>query len=149
MGKDKKLTPVKLKDARLVPWSKVVPFSVFKLSKGSRAGVVLDKEGVPQLFIFDTFALLDVLSAIDEALVDKLSPRDYHLKSVNPAGWLIDEIESRLPLDPQYVKSLKEAIDESEKKGWIPFFVKFLSSSHQTKPEPVGRYLKKTSFCII
>lgn len=121
MAKGKKLAPAKLEDAKLVPWKKVVPLSVFKLSKGSRAGVVLDKEGVPQLFIFDTFALLDVLSTIDEALVDKLSPKDYHLKSVNPAGWLIDEIESQLPLNPKYIKSLKEAIDEAEKKEWVPF----------------------------
>lgn len=121
MVKTKALSAAKLKDAKLVPWRKVVPLSVFKLSKGSRAGVVLDKEGVPQLFIFDTFALLDILSTVDEALVDKLSPEDYYQKSVNPAGWLIDEIESRLPLNPKYVKSLKKAINEAEEKGWVPF----------------------------
>lgn len=121
MAKDRNLTPAKLKDAKLVPWNKVKPLSVFKLSRGSRAGVVLDKKGIPQLFIFDTCGLLDILSIIDEALVDKLSARDYHQREINPAGWLIDEIESQLPLNPKYIKSLKEAIDEAEKKGWVPF----------------------------
>jgi len=117
----KSLLPDKLKNAKLVPWNKIVPLSVFKLKKGSRAGVVLDRNGTPQLFIFDTFALIDVLSEIDEKLVDRLPIPDYHSKSVNPAGWLIDELESRLPLDPKYIKSLKDAIDEANKKGWVPF----------------------------
>ena len=121
MAKSQSLLPDKLKDAKLVPWQKVVPFSVFKLKKGSRAGVVLDTKGTPHLFIFDTFALLDILSEVDEKLVDRLPISEYHSKSVNPAGWLIDELESRLPLNPKYIKSLKEAIDEANKKGWIPF----------------------------
>ena len=121
MSKRKNLVPAKLEDAKLVPWNKVAPLSVFQLSKGSRAGVILDKGGAPQLFIFDTSALLDILSAIDEALVDRLSHEDYHSRHVNPAGWLIDEIELRLPLNPKYIKSLKDAIDEAERKGWVPF----------------------------
>ena len=120
MGKSN-FVPAKLKDAKLVPWNKVVPLSVFKLHKGSRAGIILDKHGAPQLFIFDTFALLDVLSKIDEALVDRVSTKEYHSKSVNPAGWLIDEIETRLPLKPEFVQSLKDAVDEANKKGWVPF----------------------------
>lgn len=121
MPKSKPVLPAKLKDARLLPWNKVTPLSVFKLRKDSRAGVVLDGNGVPHLFIFDTFALLDVLSEIDEKLVDRLTVPEYHSKSVNPAGWLIDELECRLPLNPRYIKSLKEAIDEANKKGWVPF----------------------------
>lgn len=111
----------KLKEAKLIPWKKIVPLSVFKLNKGSRAGVVIDKEGVPQIFIFDTPALLDVLSKIDEALVDKIAPKEYHSREFNPAGWLIDEIEARLPLNPKYVASLKEALNEANQKGWVPF----------------------------
>ena len=121
MVKSQSLLSDKLKDARLVPWSKVVPLSVFKLKKGSRAGIVVDQDGAPHLFIFDVFALLDILSEIDEKLVDRLPVPEYHSRSVNPAGWLIDELESRLPLSPKYIKSLKEAIDEANKKGWIPF----------------------------
>ena len=73
------------------------------------------------LFIFDSFALLDVLSKIDEELVDRLSAEEYHDKSVNPAGWLIDEIESKLPLNPKFVLSLKKSIAEAKKNGFIPF----------------------------
>lgn len=118
----KKLLPAKLSsDAKLISWDRIAPQSVFPLEKGSRAGVVVDKSGAPQLFIFDTFALLDVLSEIDEELVDTLSSAEYHSKKVNPAGWLIDKIETKLPLDAEYIKSLKDAITEAKKKGWIPF----------------------------
>lgn len=121
MVKNKRLLPEKASKAKLVPWNKIVPLSVFNLEKNSRAGVVLDQDGTPQLFIFDTFALLDILSEIDERLVDRLTPEDYHSCAANPAGWLIDEIETQLPLNPQYIQSLKMAIDEANKKGWIPF----------------------------
>jgi len=114
-------TPAKLKNIRLVPWKKIIPKAVFNLEKSSRAGVVTDSKGTPQLFVFNTNALLDVLSEIDEALVDKLPTKAYYSKKDNPAGWLIDEIESKLPISPQYVISLKQAIDEANKKGWISF----------------------------
>jgi len=120
MNKSKSL-PAKLTSAKLVPWKKVVPLSVFKLEKGSKAGVVLDKDGIPRLFIFDTFALLDVLSAIDEAIADKLPHKDYYSRKFNPAGWLIDELEAKLPLNPKYIDTLRKAISEAEKRGWIPF----------------------------
>ncbi len=117
----KSILPSKTKDAKLIPWQKIAPKGIFNLEKNSRAGVVIDKAGTPQMFIFDTNALLDVLSEIDEALVDKLTTKDYHSKKYNPAGWLIDEVESSLPVNPNYVKTLKSAIDEANKKGWIPF----------------------------
>lgn len=121
MPKTKTFLPEKISGAKLVPWSKVVPMTTFRLGRDSRAGVVLDQNDTPQLFIFDTFALLDVLSEIDEKLVDKLSSEDYHSRQVNPAGFLIDEIESQLPLNSNYIQTLKKAIDEANKKGWIPF----------------------------
>ncbi len=116
-----KFLPIKARLAKLIPFDKVAPSSVFKLSKDSKAGVIVDKDGAPQVFIFDTFALLDVLSKIDEALVDRLSTEEYHDKSVNPAGWLIDKIESKLPINPDFIVSLKKSIAEAKKKGWIPF----------------------------
>lgn len=116
-----KTLPAKLKSAKLIAFKKIAPASVFKLTKGSKAAVVVDKKGAPQLFIFDTFALLDVLSKIDEALVDRLSTEEYHSEAINPAGWLIDKIESKLPLNPGFILSLKNSIAEAKKKGWIPF----------------------------
>ena len=117
----RKLSPAKLSDAKLVSWEKVSPKSVFPLEKGSRAGVVLDRKSAPQLFIFDTFALLDVLSRIDKALVDRLSHEEYHSKSANPSGWLIDELESRLPVRQEYADALRRGIEEAKRKGFIPF----------------------------
>jgi len=109
-----------LKGAKLIAWTKSV-LSKLRLHKGSRAGIIVDKDGVPQLFILDTPALLDVLTTIDEALVDRLSDEEYNDKVANPAGWLIDEIEAKLPPNPEFVQSLKDAIEEAETKGWIPF----------------------------
>jgi len=110
-----------MSDAKLVSWQKIVPKSVFPLGKGSQAGVVLDRAGAPRYFIFNTHALLDVLSEIDEPLADRLTSEEYYSKSANPAGWLIDRLESKLPLSTDYVDSLKSAIGEAQKKGWIPF----------------------------
>lgn len=117
----KKLLPTKQSSVRLVSWKSIVNRAVVPISKKSRAGIVVDGKGVPLLFIFDTFAFLDVLSKIDEELVDRLSSKDYHSKDANPAGWIIDEIETRLPLRKAYIASLKKAIDEAREKGWIPF----------------------------
>ena len=115
-------TSTKQKSLKLFAWNKFRPFNkLFKIGKKSKAAVVLDKKEIPQFFLLDTHAFLDILSEIDEALVDKLSTQEYHSKSINPAGWLIDEIESKLPLNPKFVSSLREAIKESNKKGWIPF----------------------------
>ena len=112
--------PAKLPNGTLSPFSKLAPPSVFKLGKGSKAAVVLDKQGTPKLFVFDAFALLDVLSNIDETLLGKLSDKEYHDKKMNPAGWLIDKIEAKLPLNPKFVARLKKSIEEADKKGWIP-----------------------------
>lgn len=116
-----KFLPAKLKSAKLIPFNRISPRAVFKLGKDSNAAAIIDKDGTPQLFIFDTSAFLDVLSKIDDALVDRLSTEEYHDKSVNPAGWLIDKIESILSLNPKFVLSLKRSIAEAQKKGFVPF----------------------------
>lgn len=116
-----KLLSTRRSGLRLVSWKSIMSTGVVPISKKSRAGIVVDGKGVPLLFIFDTFAFLDVLSKIDEELVDRLSSKDYHSKDANPAGWVIDEIETRLPLRKEYTASLKEAINEAREKGWISF----------------------------
>lgn len=121
MNKRPALVVKKLEGAKLVSWTKSL-LSKFKLHKDSRAGIIMDKSGVPQLFVFDTPAFLDVLSNIDESLVDHLTDEEYASKEANPAGWLIDEIEAKLPPNPKFIQSLKEAIEEARKKGWVSFF---------------------------
>lgn len=120
MNKRSALVIKKLEGAKLVSWTKSI-LSKFKLHKDSRAGIIMDKSRVPQLFIFDTPAFLDVLSTIDESLVDRLSDEEYASKEANPAGWLIDEIEAKLPPNPKFIQTLKDAIEEAKRKGWVPF----------------------------
>ena len=117
----KKTKLATVSDAKLVSWSTIAPKSVFPLGKGSRAGVVLDRAGAPHYVIFNTQALLDILSQIDEPLADLLPSEAYYSKTDNPAGWLIDQLEMKLPLSAAYVGSLKSAISEAKRKGWIPF----------------------------
>ncbi len=116
----KELAVKEFKDAKLVPWSKSM-VSKFKLRKISRAGIIFDKSGAPQLFIFDTSAFMDLLTGIDDTLVDRLTDEEYNSKEANPAGWLIDQIETQIPLNPKFVQSLKDAIKEADRRGWIPF----------------------------
>lgn len=109
-----KKVPSKL-GAKVESWNKFVPKFLFKLKKGSQAGVILDKNNSPRFFVFDVFAFLDVLSKIDESLIDKLSDEEYVDRSINPAWWLIGEIEERLPLSPKYVTELKKEVTEAKK----------------------------------
>ncbi len=111
----KRSSSVRVSNVKHVSWARLVPKSVIPMTKGSRARVVLDRAGVPIVFVFDTAALLDLLSAIDERLVDRLPDDAYHSKEANPAGWLIDELESRLPLKTACIQSLKA----SRKSGRI------------------------------
>lgn len=108
------------KGLKLEAWSSISRFSKIKVSRGSKAVVYLDKNGTPKVFAFDTFALLDILSAIDEPLLDKLSDEEYHSAKTNPAGWMIDKIESRMPVHPKFAQSLKNAVREAGCKGWVP-----------------------------
>jgi hypothetical protein len=116
----KKNTLTKTSKIKLLPWREVVPLSVLPLQKNSRA-VIVDKKGTPQLFILDTLAFLDILSEIDERLSDHLPSHQYYSKKINPAGWLIDKIEAKLPLSKSYIHTLKDALEEAKDKGWIPF----------------------------
>lgn len=116
-----KFVPEQLKTAKLLAWKKLKFLNVVKLQRRSKAAVVVDKTGKPKLFLMDTSAFLDLLSTIDEPLLEKLSSEEYNSKSVNPAGWLIDEIEAKLPLKSKFISSLEKALEESNKKGWIPF----------------------------
>ena len=114
------LTHTKSSSLRLVPGTKYKLLKSFGISKPSQAAVAVDKNGNPQIFVLNTFALLDILSAVDETLVDKLSIQEYHSKKHNPAGWLIDELESRLPLKTDFIASLKDALQEAGREGWFP-----------------------------
>ena len=114
------LSPLDITKGKLLPWTKFQFLHPFKLAGKARAAVVTNGHGRAQYFVLNTFALLDVLSAIDDPLSHRLSIEEYHSKKINPAGWLIDEIESQLPLNPKLAASLKKAVAQAKQKGWVP-----------------------------
>ena len=87
--------------------------------KEFKAGVVVDSAGAPRYFVFDTGSLWDFLCAVDEQLEAEVPPKAYI--SRNPVGWLVDAIESHLPLAPKLVAKLKRGIEESRRLGVVPF----------------------------
>ena len=88
-------------------------------SKDFKAAVVTDKKGAPRYFIFDTYSLWDMLCVFDTKLEENASSREYVFH--NPVGWLIDAIESHLPINPKLALRLKKGIEEAKKLGLVPF----------------------------
>lgn len=117
----KKSLQVALRGAKFVRWNGIVPRSVVPMDKHSRAAIVVNDANVPQAFVFDTSAFLDLLLTIDSNLLDHLSHEEYASKTANPTGYLIDKIEGLLPVRPSSTRSLKLFIDEAKKQGWVSF----------------------------
>ena len=86
--------------------------------KAFKAGVVVDKDGSPRYFVFDSRSLWDVLCAVDTTLEAQVSDEAYVRH--NPIGWLIDAIEAHLPLNPKVVAKLKRGLDEARRLGVVP-----------------------------
>jgi len=86
--------------------------------KDFKAAVVVDKDGSPRYFVFDTYSLWDFLCAVDEAFEERTSANEYVLH--NPVGWLVDAIEAHLPLHPTLVRRLKKGVEEATKLGVVP-----------------------------
>lgn len=84
-----------------------------------KAAVVVDKKDSPKYFIFDTYSLWDLLCAFDVKLEEQVSAKEYVFH--NPVGWLIDAIETRLPINPKLILKLKKGIEEAKKLGLVPF----------------------------
>lgn len=102
--------------------NKLVPLSRFskkadKLLSTAQTNVVVDKDGTPLGFVFGRNAFIDFLERIDSEFQDKV--KNQKAAYNNPAGQLIDLIEERLPLNPNFVKDLKKSIS-TRKKDWIP-----------------------------
>ncbi len=89
-----------------------------KLSYLDKTSVIIDKQGVPLGFVFGRDSFITFLESIDsefERLV-----KDPHKAFQNPAGKLIDLIEEKLPLNPDFIKDLKETLAKTKKMDWIP-----------------------------
>lgn len=104
--------------------NKLVPFkNVFrkteKIPSLSETSVVVDKKGVPLGFVFGRDSFIAFLEHLDTEFEKRVS--DPHVAYDNPAGKLIDLIESKLPLRKEFVQELEKSIRETRKKDWIPF----------------------------
>ena len=104
---------------KFVRMPKELKTSGLAFSKDFKAGVVVDVKGSPKYFVFDTASLWDLLCAIDEKYEANVSTKEYVLH--NPVGWLIDEIEAHMPLNPKLIAKLKKGIKEAEKLGLVPY----------------------------
>ncbi len=92
--------------------NKLVPFKKFtKKSESfnlSDTSVMVDKKGVPLGFVFGRDSFISFLEYIDSEFEKRVE--DPKVAYDNPAGRLIDLIESKLPLNPKFVKDLKSSI---------------------------------------
>jgi len=94
---------------KLKTLEKLIPKSLVDFNQNSQARVI-EKNNTPEYFIFNTNAFLDILSTIDEKLEEKLDPKDYFNKNINPSWWLIGQIEERIPINKEELKTqIKEA----------------------------------------
>jgi hypothetical protein len=84
-----------------------------------KAAVIVGKDHLPRYFVFDTRSFWDLLCAFDAVFEKFVSTEAY--TSRNPFGWLIDTIESYLPLKPAFSRELKKSIAEAQKLGIVPF----------------------------
>ncbi len=104
--------------------NKLIPISKFyknakQITHLSQTSVVIDEKGNPIGFVFGRDAFISALEHFDEAFEEMV--KDQKLAYNNPAGKLIDIIEEKLPLNPNFVKGLKKTVKETKKHEWIPF----------------------------
>lgn len=104
--------------------NKLVPISKFfkledKLSFLSNVSIVADKNNVPLGFVFGRDSFISLLERIDEQFEKKAKyPKDAYN---NLAGKLIDLIEQKLPINPEFIHELRESITAAQKRGWVSF----------------------------
>lgn len=103
--------------------NKLIPFTEFskkaaRLSSLSNTSAVVDRNGVPLGFVFGRDSFISFLEYLDEQFEKKVkNPKEAF---DNPAGKLIDTIEEKLPVNPEFMKTLKSSVVNSKQSGWIP-----------------------------
>ena len=103
--------------------NKLIPFLKFSSSLkkqpySSGASVIMDENSTPLGFVFGRNSFISLCTIIDNEFEEKV--KDPKKAYNNPAGRLIDLIESRLPVNPGFTKKLKISISEAKQTGWIP-----------------------------
>lgn len=104
--------------------NKLIPFSRFtKVDAGRRslladASVVVSDNQIPLGFFFGRDTFISLMTVIDEQFektaVSKRNAYD------NFAGKIIDLIEEKLPVNPDFVSDLRESIKKAKSSGWVP-----------------------------
>ncbi len=99
--------------------NKLVPFSKFSKNRSSlsAASVVVDEKNVPLGFVFGRDSFISFLQHIDDEFEKRI--QDPKIAFNNPAGRLIDLIEEKLPLNPKFVKGLKQSIKGTKRGDFI------------------------------
>jgi len=104
--------------------NKLITFAKFskkakKLDFLSNTSIVINGKGLPLGFVFGRDAFISFLEHLDEEFEKKVN--DPKRAFDNPAGRLIDLIEEKLSVNPNFVKELKRSIVETKRPKWIPF----------------------------
>ena len=86
--------------------------------KNFKAAVIVDEKNSAKYFLIDTYSLWDLLCAADAKFEETASAKEYIFH--NRLGWLIDSLESHLPLNPRLIARLKKGIKEAQKLGMVP-----------------------------
>lgn len=104
--------------------NKLIPFAKFskkaeRLHLLSNTSIIINEKGTPLGFVFGTDAFVSFLEYMDEEFEKKVD--DPRKAFNNPAGRLIDLIEERLLVNPDFIKELKKSVASIKKSDWIPF----------------------------
>ena len=83
----------------------------------SETSVIMDKNKNPLGFVFGRDAFITMLEHIDDEFDKRVADPEKYFN--NPAGKLIDAIESKLPLNPDFVRKLKLIISSTNKSDFI------------------------------
>lgn len=102
--------------------NRLIPLSQFikprgRLSSLSNTSVILDKRGIPSGFVFGRDSFISLCTILDNEFEKRVA--DPKKAYDNPAGRLIDLIEERLPINPDFSKDLKSSIRSAKRSGWI------------------------------
>jgi hypothetical protein len=100
--------------------NKIVPFKKFSKKSSmipSGSSVIMNEDNIPSGFVFSTDAFISLCTIIDEEFEKNV--KDPAKAFNNPAGKLIDLIEGKLPINPEFAKELKVSIQKTKKKELI------------------------------
>lgn len=104
--------------------NKLIPFSRFTKVDADRRGlladasVVVSDNRIPLGFFFGRDTFISLMTVIDEQF-EKTAASKRNAYD-NFAGKIIDLIEEKLPVDPNFVSDLRLSIKQAKENGWVP-----------------------------